>query len=92
MTLSIRIHRREFVKTPTQIPNHQGCPRLKPLNLLPKSLCDGDVKQVGYQSISNVPLTLLYALNQAGGLLDNADWRRAVLIRQGQEAPSPSRR
>lgn len=47
----------------------------------------GEVKQVGHQSITNVPLTLLDALNQAGGLSDHADWRRAVLTRQGQEEP-----
>ncbi|WP_029652921.1 polysaccharide export protein [Marinobacter daepoensis] len=41
----------------------------------------GEVKTPGTQSITNVPLTLLEAVSQAGGLTEVADWTNVTLTR-----------
>lgn len=45
----------------------------------------GEVKQPGTQPVTNVPMTLLDAINRSGGITDMADWRSVVLTRNGQE-------
>lgn len=45
----------------------------------------GEIKTPNYLAITNVPLTVLDAVNKSGGLDDDADWRNVTLTRDGKE-------
>jgi len=45
----------------------------------------GEVQQPGVVPVTNLPMTLIEAVNKSGGLTENADWNRVILTRNDQD-------
>jgi polysaccharide export outer membrane protein len=48
---------------------------------------DGEVKSPGMQAINDIPMTLVEAINRAGGMLPTSDQSQLTLIRDGVSYP-----